>query len=310
MSTDSALPPPVARLDAEALVEAVNRAAGADLRMVGRADHGEVGAAYLEWPDGEPGVLTGSGATYTELAQTQRVLAQASVAGLLVPEYRLVADLGEKRAIVQTRLPGTPPAVVTDETVTQMMTFLDQAAGLGGGAPPLDLYLTSSGPGFCLHETLERHSSRTRGLLTRIREIGADGRSEDGRDLVHLDFHCGNILVDQTGRLTGVVDWDGYGRGDRRLALVTFFFDLAHSRRFRPDRYLVTDSGGILDRLAEANPEDVRRWWAHMSLRQVDWTIRHDHPPAEVEHYLDFTERGLDQLEHGSIGEETLRVGA
>lgn len=36
-----------------------------------------------------------------------------------------------------------------------------------------------------------------------------------------------------------------------------------------------------------------------MSLRLVDWTIRHDHPSAEIAHYLAFSIRGLDVLEAG-----------
>lgn len=43
----------------------------------------------------------------------------------------------------------------------------------------------------------------------------------------------------------------------------------------------------------------LRRWWAHMSLRQVDWTIRHDYPTPEIEHYLAFRTHGLDALEAG-----------
>ena len=42
---------------------------------------------------------------------------------------------------------------------------------------------------------------------------------------MHLDFHPGNVLVDG-GRVTGVVDWDGAGRGDRLFDLVTLRFEV------------------------------------------------------------------------------------
>ncbi|MFE7137812.1 hypothetical protein ACFVAG_08680 [Streptomyces sp. NPDC057644] len=46
-----------------------------------------------------------------------------------------------------------------------------------------------------------------------------------------------------------------------------------------------------LDAVLDAVPEDVLRpAWAHMSLRMVDWAIRHFTPP-EVEHWLDLAEQ-------------------
>ncbi|HEY3981054.1 MAG TPA: phosphotransferase, partial [Streptosporangiaceae bacterium] len=47
----------------------------------------------------------------------------------------------------------------------------------------------------------------------------------DGDDAVHADFQPGNFLAER-GRITGVVDWDGAARGDRRLDLVTLRFGL------------------------------------------------------------------------------------
>jgi len=99
----------------------------------------------------------------------------------------------------------------------------------------------------------------------------------DGDDLCHLDFHPGNMLVDG-GRITGLVDWDGSCRGNRYLDLVTLRFDLA---------LRAPDLTGWLDGLLrDAVPaEQLAAFWAHMSLRLVDWAIRH-HGPAEVDLWL------------------------
>jgi aminoglycoside phosphotransferase (APT) family kinase protein len=146
------------------------------------------------------------------------------------------------------------------------------------------MYLLESGPGFCLHESLERYDDRTRRLLDRVREVGRDEPGGmTGDDLVHLDFHTGNVLVDEHGELTGIVDWDGIGRGDRRFGLVTLRFD-AHVRLAGTD---LTWFDELLDHVL--SPAVLRLYWAHMSLRLVDWSIRH-HTPADTTLWLDFAE--------------------
>jgi hypothetical protein len=46
-----------------------------------------------------------------------------------------------------------------------------------------------------------------------------------------------------------------------------------------------------LDAVLDSLPEDILRpAWAHMSLRMVDWAIRH-FTPGDVEHSLDLAEQ-------------------
>ncbi|HEX3753166.1 MAG TPA: phosphotransferase [Streptosporangiaceae bacterium] len=92
-------------------------------------------------------------------------------------------------------------------------------------------------------------------------------------------FHHENLLV-RGGRITGVVDWDGAGRGDRRFDLVTLRFTL------RPGNS-TAGARSRLDTILDALPPDVLRpAWAHMSLRMADWAIRH-FSPADVPYWLD-----------------------
>ncbi len=89
-----------------------------------------------------------------------------------------------------------------------------------------------------------------------------------GNDLVHFDFHPENVLVDAAGAVTGVVDWDGAGRGNAALDLYTLRFDLARRAPELGRRVAVA--------VRETMPEDVvAACWAHLSLRLVDWSIRH-----------------------------------
>lgn len=102
---------------------------------------------------------------------------------------------------------------------------------------------------------------------------------------MHHDFHHGNLLS-LDGPVTGVIDWDGAARGDRRFDLVTLRFGL-HANEQAPG---VTSR---LDDILDGLPDDVLRpSWAHMSLRMVDWAIRH-FAPGDVEHWLDLAEQRL-----------------
>jgi aminoglycoside phosphotransferase (APT) family kinase protein len=151
------------------------------------------------------------------------------------------------------------------------------------GVPVVDLHLTSDGPGFCLHQPLAGHSPRTARLLDWIHEVGAVTPPVTGTDLVHLDYQPGNVLVDN-GRVSGVVDFDGASRGDRHLDLVTLRFDLT-----RRAPHLT----GIVDEhLTTADPDMLRGYWAHMSLRMVDWMIRH-YDTDHVDTWLTVAESGM-----------------
>lgn len=107
-----------------------------------------------------------------------------------------------------------------------------------------------------------------------------------GDDAVHMEFHPGNLLA-AGGSITGVVDWDGAAR--RRPPLRPGHPALRHPRRGADPA-----ATRHLDAVLDALPEDaLRPAWAHMSLRMVDWAIRH-FAPSDVEHWLDLAEQRLD----------------
>jgi hypothetical protein len=212
-----------------------------------------------------------------------RMVAIARAAGLPAARYELVTDIDGACVVVQERLTGTPPAVVDRSLLEQLLALNERCAGLlaDSDLPQLPLYLHTSGPGFCLHEPVAAYSARAAALLAWARSLDADVLPGD--DLVHLDFHPGNVLVHR-GRISGVVDWDGAGRGDRRLDLVTLRYDLqlrAPALAAELDAYLRrTVPAGLL-----------RLCWAHMGIRLVDWAIRH-HGPADVDRWLGVAEQG------------------
>jgi aminoglycoside phosphotransferase (APT) family kinase protein len=280
---------PVRRLDSAQLLGLVNEQTDARLSLLGPAPGGQVGAAYVGWPDGREGVLTvAAEGIVADLRRTSDVLALARAHGLPVPAYDLIVEVPGAVAIVQERLPGTVPVRATRSVVQAMVGVLETFAGLLADRSDVavpDLWLRESGPGYSLHRPLELYDRRSRRLLDWVHEVGTGSRAEmTGDDLVHLDFHPGNVLVDDAGSVTGIVDWDGIGRGDRRFGLVTLRFGVTTQDGDAATAAWLDD---VLDRRIDA--ETLRVYWAAMSLREVDWAIRH-HAASAVERVLDLAE--------------------
>jgi Ser/Thr protein kinase RdoA (MazF antagonist) len=266
--------PRVARLDAPRVLARIADITGVVFVLEGPCPGGEVGAAFVRWPDGRRSVLTASRTGSAVLVD------RARAAGVPTPRYELTARVDGVRVIVQERLPGSPPSTVDAAVVGQMLDISDCLAGLLADEPdprPAELYLTRDGPGFCLHEPMAAYDDTTRRLLDDIHEIGAAGTHMIGDDLTHMDFHPGNVLVDDRGRLTAVIDWDGAVRGDR-------YFDLVGLRLTLAGRW--PHLAGLVDeRLALLTPRRHRAYWAHHALRIVDWAIRH-HDAAAVRRWV------------------------
>jgi Phosphotransferase enzyme family len=280
--------PRTARLAADVVLGELARTAGVDLDYDGPCSGGQVGAAYVRWPDGHRSVLTCQPAGNGALARRQEeIVAVAKAAGVPAPSYELVAELPSAVAIVQELLPGARPAPIGWRTVESMVEVNHRCRGLLAGradVPAPSLFLQSDGPGFCLHEPLARYGRRTARLLGAIEAAGAAvPRDLDGSDVVHFDYHPENVLTDEAGTVTGVVDWDGANRGDGRADLYTLRFDLARRSPALGSR--------LAAMLAPALPAELElACWAHLSLRYVDWAIRHL-TSADVTAWLEVAEK-------------------
>jgi phosphotransferase family enzyme len=267
----------------------VRENAGVALRVDGPCPGGQVGAAYVTWPDGHRSVLKWRpGVRLADLSGGPLAVAgTARAGGYPAPAVELAIQTGDAVVSVWELMPGAPAGRVTAGLLEEALALNDRQAGLLAGRPdipPVDLYLTGDGPGFCLHSPLREHSDRTRALHRWIAAVGAGSpRCLAGEDAVHCDFQPTNILADGD-RITGIVDWDGAGRGDRRLDLVTLRFGL-HATP--------ADAGVIarLDQVLDGMPAgELAPLWAHMSLRMTDWAIRH-FAPADVDHWLDLADQ-------------------
>ncbi len=271
------------------MIHAVRASTGVQFDLVGPCRGGQVGAAYVRWPDGHLAVLKWR--PDISLADVERgplaIVGILRAAGYPAPATELVAPAGTGVVTVQELRPGTEVSHLNLNLLDQALELNRLQTGVLAGhaqIEPMKLYLASDGGGFCLHEPLRQHSDRTAALERWIHGIGAAYPDYlAGDDAVHCDFQPANILVSD-GRITGVIDWDGPARGDCRLDLVTLRFGV-HAIRCDPEVVRT------LDQLLESFPAEILLpAWAHMSLRMVDWAIRH-FTAADVEHWLDLAEQ-------------------
>src|SRR5215467_171059 len=138
---------------------AIQAAAGVALRVDGPCPGGQVGAAYVAWPDGHRSVLTWRpGTRLAELRDGPLAVIEAlRPTGYPAPAAELAVQAGDAVALVWELLPGSPLSHLTPELLAEALALNDLQAGRLAGHPAIpavDLYLTRDGPGFCLHQPL------------------------------------------------------------------------------------------------------------------------------------------------------------
>jgi aminoglycoside phosphotransferase (APT) family kinase protein len=278
----------------------LERETGVRLTVEGPCSGGEVGAAYVRWADGRRSVLKWRPQTTVEemRAGSLAVVDVLRSVGYPAPATELAAQVGQAVVTVQELMPGSKLNRLDEHTLDQALALNNLQAGALAehrDIPNVSLHLRDDGPGFCLHGPLRWHSRRTAKLESWVSEVGAEHPYLlAGDDAMHLDFHPGNLLA-VDGEITGVIDWDGAARGDRRLDLVTLRFGTHTYPPPHADPALDSPSTleAKLDEILDGFPPVLRPLWAHMSLRMTDWAIRH-FTEAEVDHWLDLAEQRMD----------------
>ena len=274
--------PTVTRLDVDEVLHAMAAVGAVPVVPVRPLSGGAVGAWVVRRSNGETSVLTWRGPTPGQAGAAfgQRITELVTIArahGIPAPRYEEVVALADGGvAVLQEFVAGTRPAP-GHRVIAELLKFSERRrgvlAGTGHEKEAMPLYLRHDGPGFCLHGPLRDHDRRTRRLLGWIEDVGKD--TDDvlvGTDLVHFDYHLGNVLVagGDASEVVGIVDWDGAGNGDVALDGVTLALDLVLDNA---ERHLVDQ---IVDHLkATTPPLDLRSCWAHGLLRLVDWRLRH-----------------------------------
>ena len=199
-----------------AAVAEINERTGSELELVGLDEQsgGTSSAAYVRWPDGRECALTRTDIPMGWMRRTADILSMLRAEGLPVPRHDLVIAFSDGRlAVVQERLPGRLLNRVDARDIDAMFVANEQFAGILANRrdiPHLPHVLQFGPDDQVRLHLIETYSVRSRLLLGRIQEIiRTTPQAVPGHGLVHPDYGLGNILFDECGEVTGIVDWNG-----------------------------------------------------------------------------------------------------
>ncbi len=207
----------------------VDRVARAlDVRVVEQLVGGHFGAYHVQTAAGEQAVLKVL-PDWTELALDKVQAAVGLVArlrrgGYPAPRFLDVGVVGADVYTVQEYVTGTVPNGLTATTARQLVQLWRTQAD---AAPPADgqwgkALVARARSGRDLRSA--SGDPRIHAVLDRVLEVAdaADPGAFRGDDIVHGDFHPGNLLV-RDGRIAAVFDWEEARAGDARADLVRLY---------------------------------------------------------------------------------------
>jgi thiamine kinase-like enzyme len=276
--------------DVEHAVSLLNETSGDSYELVGRLSGGETGAhevrrasdgerMVLKWEtDPESQTLRREGVELTERLRIE--------AGWPVPRQRSV-ETPECLLVLQSFMAGDPIENLTSGLVDELLELHGRRLGLGDeraaerSSHRLIRTLVEGGRNYCLHESLRGYDARTADLVAEIETLGARVDPDDlrGRDIVHWDWHLGNLLA-HNGLLSAVIDTDFCAVGDAAFDLVTLALSSTTV-------ICASDVRRELFHRALDPLPPVRRtaYLGHLFIRVLDWPIRRGNDD-EVEHWL------------------------
>ncbi|MEX0874472.1 MAG: phosphotransferase [Actinomycetota bacterium] len=279
----------------EEILALVRTRHGLDFSLEESLSGGEGPGAYALRSDGGRAVLKfleGAGAEH--VGNTIRAVDELRSRGYPAPAYMCWGSDPRGMYVIQEQLEGTPIGDAFGEQHVAEVLRLNQLQAdaktdaVGDWPGPVVDPVLEGGEGYCLLETMRTHSDETSGLLLELQHIAStDGGSIGPRsDYVHFDFSQANILSGRE-RITGVIDWDAVCLGDRAFDLVTLAF-YAHEipEVFQRIWSVVLDLSGAAA---------LRTYFAHMMLRQTEWSIRF-HSAEIAQRYLDRSRAIMTQL--------------
>ena len=223
------------------LHDAIERASehlGLELRLIDRYDLGAEGAYRMTVGSKPCAFKYWSGRRAAVVRLTTAVAAHATLRQVGWPLPAIYGWHQEPRFafIVEQHMHGHRVDAVPEVLCRQLLALLDAAPQRIDGsihesaawvsALEEALYRDGAFPGRLLD--LEQDTLGRR-VIAAARTAFADARPglDAGRQVLHGDFSAGNILCDEAGAVTAVVDWQHGGMGHRGFDLIGLEWDLA-----------------------------------------------------------------------------------
>ena len=268
----------ITNISPQRVAQLLSDATGRPYQLLGRLPGGESGAHKFLSPDGSPVVVKwDSRPTSRRLRGEAVVLSERlrTEAGWPVPA-QIVIDVDDVRFVIQEFMHGVPPHCLDDRLLDELLDIHGRRIGMARDGDPIHWpdslisTLAVGREGYCLHSSLYDFDPRTRDLVKRIENFGSAISPSEfaGNDIVHWDFHPGNLLTSE-GSLSAVVDTDFALVGDAKFDLVALAI-VSMSVPCEP---------GVRTRLTSAALDDLddlatQAYLAHFLLRLIDWPIR------------------------------------
>jgi Phosphotransferase enzyme family len=276
------------------VVELIRARRGLSLRPVGFFVGGEVGAADVRGDDGTRYVLKWWEGDAEAGRRAAALVGRLRQVGYPIPRFIVADDVGGVTVMLQEYVQGRVRDDMPDEVIETLLSLNGLQARAGDSATTdWTNYIVGSllvgCEGYCVHQSLRDYDRRTSELLETIRATGDAVEELPAGDVVHVDFHHRNVLLNGNA-VTAVIDWEGCRSGDAAFDLATLAFGLSVAKVSARAR------GQVVEEFRRrAAPGARRAYVAHMALRQVDWSIRH-RTAEDVDHWLGVSSEYLDDV--------------
>lgn len=283
-------------MDLQALVAAINAEHHTHFMLHGKFATGENQGAYaLSDDQGRKYVLKWNErpSWVRSLQRAQQITNHLGSRGVPVPRYVLVDRYTDEVLYwVQTALPGLPPKPLSLGHAKQLVTLVERQAGqtLHTGSNWSEyvravVFAGHSG----WQDSLAQYNAETRAVLSRLTHIvgGISHTTLRVDDICHGDMGTDNVLT-QEATVTGIVDWDAAGEGDRALDLSKLlFYSYSNDNVSSLLRWHIMDISG---------QDAYAIYLAYNILAQLDWSIHH-HSAESVAEGVEFANQVLADLE-------------
>ncbi len=275
----------------------------ANLQLVGKMKRGTHGAWLTRTEEGENRIFkfvsSDDVRPQLQLSADSSRAVNSTIAR--TPQYRQIGFTpGKGSWYTQEFLPGQPAPAPTESLISRMMVLNEMAAGkaLAGGKNWSEevmnaLYKDSKG----WQKSIAASGPEGKTFVADVQSMIHRNRllSPQAGDIVHGDFQHYNALVDRNGKLSGYIDWEGAGRGDRGIDLSRLLYDAYVSEaeigfKTRPDTLQM-----MSDRLAAmsgtAHRDNYMNYWA---LQVADFGLKRS--PKDGSMFMGVGRRILDDL--------------